>query len=99
MYFENVHILFSDAPIISLGPYNRLAVVENFPLSLTCDVNANPAVRTVQWYKYGVLLPGKPSTHYDLEMQNFFSFLPHGPVRMFDYYKHNVKTYVYRHSV
>ena len=40
-------------PILSLGPYNPLVVVEHSNVTLKCNVRANPAVSNVAWYKDG----------------------------------------------
>lgn len=44
-----------DAPVISLGPFSRLTVLENSTLVINCNITAYPEVNqsTVQWFKDG----------------------------------------------
>ena len=46
-----------------LGPENPIQVIEGLPVNLVCDVDAKPAVSSVQWTFQGRILPTSSFTH------------------------------------
>ena len=49
-----IHRFFiTDGPIVGLNLHGAVKIVENTKLTLKCQVNANPPVATVTWFKGG----------------------------------------------
>ena len=59
--------LFLDKPILSFGPYNPLRVIEGEAVTLTCNIDAFPAVTNgnIRWEKNGVFQGKKHLTCMD----------------------------------
>ena len=49
----------ADAPSVMINQEGTLRVMAGESLTLTCQVDANPSVTSVKWYRGGILQTGQ----------------------------------------